>query len=165
MTPYERIHLAAQGYFELGMLEEALHQLNSLSPGEQLRPEALELRVLVQMKASRWREALTASERLCALAPQAPIGFIHAAFCLHELGRTREARDLLLEGPPSLASEATYHYNLACYECALGNLETARAYLQTSISLDAKLRAYARVDPDLRPLQLRKSLPIRRKKK
>jgi hypothetical protein len=30
--------------------------------------------------------------RLCELEPEEPGGFIHAAFCLHELGRTNEAQ-------------------------------------------------------------------------
>jgi len=134
------------------MPREAIRQLDSLSFEDQLRAEVLELRIVVEMKARRWRKALAASERLCAVSPDVPLGFIHTAFCLHELGRTRQAREVLLEGPPSLVKEATYHYNLACYECVLGNLETAKAYLETSVTLDAKLKNYAKEDPDLRPL-------------
>jgi tetratricopeptide (TPR) repeat protein len=160
VNTFERAHLAAQGYFELEMYEEAIRVLDRLSFEDQLRSEVLELRVVVQMKACRWKEALVASERLCAMAPDVPIGFIHAAFCLHELGCTREAKELLLEGPPSLVKEATYHYNLACYECVLGNLETAQAYLETSVSLDFKLREFAKEDPDLKPLH-----PAKKKKK
>jgi len=112
----------------------------------------LEMRVLILMKGSRWRDALKVSKQLCAAAPAAPTGFIHAAFCLHELGCTREARELLLEGPAALVKEPTYHYNLACYECVLGNLDVAKAYLEASISMDEKLRAFAKGDPDLKPL-------------
>ena len=152
MSPFERTLLAAQGYFELEMLDDAIRQLDGLPFEEQFCAEALEIRIAVQMKAARWKEALGASEKLCAVLPERSIGFIHTAFCLHELGRTREAKEVLLEGPPSLASEPTYHYNLACYECALGNLESARAYLATSVSMDEDLRAYALEDPDLKLL-------------
>ena len=152
MPDLERVHLAAQGYFELEMYAEAIKTLDTLSFEDQLHSEVLELRVVVEMKLGRWKRALVASEKLCAVASDAAIGFIHAAFCLHELGRTREAREVLLEGPASLVNEATYHYNLACYECVLGNLETARAYLDASVSLDAKLKEFAQEDPDLEPL-------------
>jgi hypothetical protein len=57
---------------------------------------------------------------------------------------------LLLSGPASLKAEATYHYNLACYEAALGNLDQARAHLDVSFAMDKKLRDHARTDPDLR---------------
>lgn len=144
--------MAAQGYFELGMPNEALQQLDSLSPADQMRADGLELRVLILMKEQRWRLAARACERLCAVMPEAPSGFIHHAFCLHELGKTGQAKEVLLDGPPALVKEATYHYNLACYECVLGNLESARAHLAMSLKMDAGLREHARQDPDLKAL-------------
>lgn len=152
MSASDRIILAAQGYFELEMLGEAILELDKLPLAEQLRPDVLEMRVLILMKDHRWQEAFCESEKLCAVAPEAPIGFIHAAYCLHEMGKTQDAKEVLLEGPAALANDATYHYNLACYECALGNVETARAYLLTSVSMDEKLAEIAQADPDLKPL-------------
>jgi len=152
MSASERLIVAAQGYCELEMRCEALGELDKLPPEEQLRPDVLEMRVLLFMQEHLWRKALNASRKLCAVAPETPIGFIHAAYCLHEMGETRQARKLLLEGPLSLQADATYHYNLACYECVLGNFDAARGYLQTSVSMDEKLRETAKTDPDLKPL-------------
>ena len=135
------------------MTEEAVAELDELPLNAQLRGDVLEMRVLILMKACRWREAMDACEKLCAVAPESAPGFIHMAYCLHEQGRTRQAKEVLLEGPASLNRDPTYHYNMACYECVLGNIETARVYLKTSFSLDNKLRDFAREDPDLRPLQ------------
>lgn len=152
VTPFERTYLAAQGYFELDMLIDAIRELDTLPFPDQLRPEVLELRVTILMKAEKWRQALRAAEKLCAVAPDCNTGYIHAAFCLHEMGRTREAKEVLLDGPPGIVNEATYHYNLACYECVLGNMEAAKAYLETSVSMDNKFREFAKEDPDLKPL-------------
>jgi tetratricopeptide (TPR) repeat protein len=154
MNTPARIITAAQGYSELGMVEEALEELDRLPPSIQCRPDILEVRVVVEMQAKRWERSLELARQLCVAAPETAGGFIHAAFCLHELGRTSEARAILLAGPESLQEEATYHYNLACYECALGNLESARAHLERSISLDGKLREFAKRDEDLAPLRL-----------
>lgn len=132
---------------------EAITELDKLPLQDKIRPDVLEMRVLILMKADRWREALADSEKLCALAPEVPVGFIHAAYCLHEMGQTRQAKELLLEGPAALVNDATYHYNLACYECVLGNVEIAGAYLAASFSLDEKLREFAAEDPDLKPLR------------
>jgi Flp pilus assembly protein TadD len=90
---------------------------------------------------------------LCEAEPQETIGFIHAAFCLHELGRTDEARNVLLHGPPALLNEATYYYNMGCYNARLGQLEDAQNYLRMSFSLDGKLRDFARHDPDLKEVR------------
>jgi len=149
----ERTLVAAQGYCELGMFDDALAELNSLPAEFAEHPAVVELRTVVLMQARRWKHALTASRSLCRLSPDQTTGFIHAAFCLHELGRTTEARDTLLAGPDLLHAEPTYHYNLACYECALGNLDLARLHLEKSFELDKKFKEYAKSDPDLAALR------------
>jgi predicted Zn-dependent protease len=150
---HERSLLAAQGYAELSMYDDALAELDSL-PAEALKTaEALELRTVILMQARRWQEALAVGRELCLTEPKKSGGFIHTAFCLHELGRTIEARDCLLDGPPSLHSEATFHYNLACYECALGHLDLARLHLDKSFAMDKKMRDLAKRDPDLAALR------------
>ena len=150
---HERTLLAAQGYCELGMFDDALDELESLPPELMQHSAVVELRTVVLMQARRWKLALTASRSLCRVAPDKSTGFIHAAFCLHELGRTDEARDTLLSGPDALHTEPTYHYNLACYECALGNLDLARMHLEKSIELDKKFKDFAKNDPDLAALR------------
>jgi predicted Zn-dependent protease len=145
--------LAAQGYAELGMFDDALAELYSLPEDSQKTPAALEMRAAIIIQARRWPDALVASEALCQTQPTRNSGFIHAAYCLHELGRTVEARDTLLQGPPTLHEEATYHYNLACYECALGQLALARAHLEKSFEIDKKFREFAKTDPDLKALR------------
>src|SRR5207249_7602467 len=96
-------------------------------------------------------QALTTARELCKAAPQSAAGFVHAAFCLHELGRTAEAKEMLLAAPQVIENEPVYHYNLACYECALGNLDAARMHLEKSFAMDKKYRAFAKTDPDLAP--------------
>lgn len=152
METYDRIIQAAQGYSELGMHSESLAELDSLPPAVGNRPDVIELRVLILMHAKQWEPALAESRRICELHPESTIGYIHAAYCLHELRRSGEAKLVLLSGPPTLSKEPVYHYNLACYECVLGNIESARAHLQTSISLDNKFREFAKKDPDLKAL-------------
>ncbi|MBV9128746.1 MAG: hypothetical protein JO117_11750 [Verrucomicrobia bacterium] len=149
-----RLLLAAQGYAELGMIDEAFAELDALSPPataarQERRAEVLHLRVQLLFQTRRWESALEVCRRLCELEPEAPQPFIHAAFCLHELGRTAEARTLLLHGPAALKREATYYYNLGCYDTALNDLVSAENHLRASFQMDKKLRDFARTDPDL----------------
>jgi predicted Zn-dependent protease len=150
---HERTILAAQGYSELGMFDDAIAELDSLPEETARNSTVIELRTVILMQAKRWKPALVASRELCDAEPAKTSGFIHTAFCLHELGRTAEARDVLLAGPHALHAEPTYHYNLACYECALGHLDLARMHLEKSIELDKKMRDYALTDPDLAALR------------
>ena len=150
---HERTLLAAQGYSELGMFDDAIVELDSLPKEAAQVSTVIELRAVILMQAKRWKPALSASRDLCRAEPQKTSGFIHTAFCLHELGRTAEARDVLLGGPDALHTEPTFHYNLACYECALGHLDLARMHLEKSIELDKKMRDFAMTDPDLAALR------------
>ncbi len=147
-----KVLLAAQGYLELGMLDDALLELDSLPAAMQGTSDVLQMRLFGFMRGRRWPEALEISERLCRILPLETVGFIHGAFCLHELRRTAEAKSLLLSGPSTLLNEATYHYNMGCYDVVLGNIEEAQAHLRVSFRLDKKFREFARCDPDLRPV-------------
>ena len=150
---HQRLLVAAQGYSELALPELALAELASIPEEVQHHPLVVETRLSVLMQAKLYEEALPVARELCQLVPERTSGFIHVAFCLHELGNTGAARDLLVSGPPALKAEATYHYNLACYEAVLGNVDEARAHLDVSFAMDKKLRDYAHTDPDLAVLR------------
>ncbi|GDX09003.1 hypothetical protein LBMAG57_07750 [Verrucomicrobiota bacterium] len=151
---HKRLLLAAQGYSELGLPELALDELDILPEDVRSSPIAVESRLSVLMQAKRWKLALEVGRELCRIASDKNAGFIHSAFCLHELGKSREALELLSSGPAALKAEPTYHYNLACYEAALGNIEQARAHLNVSFAMDKTLKEFARTDPDLKVLAL-----------
>ena len=146
----DRTLLAAQGYIELEMPNEALRELDSLPQAAQGRQDVLQVRLFIFMRGSRWREAMEVCDTLRRGDPEQPTGFIHGAFCLHELGQTREAKDLLLSGPAALLHEATYFYNLGCYDAVLGNVAEAQRSLEISFKMDDKFREIAKYDPDLK---------------
>jgi len=140
---------AACGYAELGMTRESVAELNAIDSGFQNRPEVLQLRLHHLMRQNRWAQALRVSQKLCRAAPECSAGFLHAGFCLHELGKTAEAKQLLLKGPAALLQEPIYYYNMGCYEALLGNVKDAQVNLRTSFKMDATFRELAKKDPDL----------------
>jgi tetratricopeptide (TPR) repeat protein len=146
---FEQKILTAEGFAELGMYDDALAELDELGPDEQDVLEALRMRVEIILRKRDWKTALRLSLRACQLYPSESPGFIHAAFCLHELGRTEEAKGTLLDGPAKLLDEPVYYYNLGCYDAVLGNLNEAKAYLRASFRLDKSFRDLAKNDPDL----------------
>ena len=131
------------------MVDEALAELERVPSGDRTHEDVEQLRVYILMRARRWPDALAACEALRAGHPELSLGYIHGAFCLHELGRTGEAMELLQQGPASLLREPVYFYNLGCYHAVLGNSEEAQSYLQMSFNMDGKFREIARYDPDL----------------
>jgi Flp pilus assembly protein TadD len=135
------------------MDRESIAELNAIPKAAQNRPEVLQLRLHHLMMRKSWRRALTLSRKLCRVAPDCGAGFLHAGFCLNQLGRTDDARKMLLKGPPALRREPIYYYNLGCYEALLGRTEDAQRNLETSFRMDETFREIARKDPDLRSLQ------------
>jgi tetratricopeptide (TPR) repeat protein len=148
----ERHLTAAQGYLELDMPAEALDELKVLPQELLQRWEIQQLLLVVLMRLRNWSEALSVCQFMRQHFPEQTVGFIHGAFCLHELGQTSEARDLLLSGPPSLLREPTYHYNLGCYAAVMGQPEEALQHLRTSFAMDKSFIEIARRDPDLKNL-------------
>jgi predicted Zn-dependent protease len=148
MTFEDKIR-AAEGFAELGMYDDALAELDELDPDYQDSLETLRIRVEIILRQRSWKAALGFSLRACQLYSSESWAFIHAAFCLHELGRTEEAKQTLLDGPAKLLDEPVYYYNLGCYDAVLGNLHQAKAYLRASFRLDQSFRDMAKSDPDL----------------
>ncbi len=149
---HQKTLTACQGYLELGMPGEALRELKDLPKDIAEMPAVVEMQAVILIRAERWKPAQVAARKLCKLRPDQPSGFIHLAFCQHELGETEAARQTLLSGPKALENEGTYFYNLACYDAVLGDLEAARRHLARSIRLDKRFREFARSDNDLAAL-------------
>jgi Flp pilus assembly protein TadD len=149
---FERQLMAACGYAELGMTRESLAELDAIEPRFQKRPEVLQLRLHHYMRRKSWGRALRVSQLLCKVAPDCGTGFLHAGFCLHQLGKTAEAKKLLSQGPVALLKEPIYYYNMSCYDALLGNVHDAEANLQISFKMDSSFRELAKKDPDLKAL-------------
>jgi len=143
----------ARGYIDLGMFDEAWHEIESLPPHLSGSVEAQEMRIIVMLDRRELEEALALSEVLCDLHPENHAGFIQGAYCLHAMGDSRAAIEHLQSGPESLREEPVYFYNLACYELALGREEPAWTWLQRSFSMASSFRLRALEDPDLEPLR------------
>ncbi|CAN5264964.1 hypothetical protein BH20VER2_BH20VER2_03810 [soil metagenome] len=143
---------AACGYADLGMFRESLAELDAIEPRFQKRPEVLQLRLHHLMRKKQWSRALRVSRELCRVAPDCGTGFLHAGFCLHQLGKTTEAKKLLITGPVALLKEPIYYYNMGCYEALLGDVQGARECLLISFKMDASFREVAKRDPDLAAL-------------
>lgn len=145
---------AAQGWLELGNLAEAQAELGRIAPDLAAHPHVLGLRWDVLSTGRDWANALEVAAAMIQVAPHEPAGWFNRSYSLHELKRTLEARDNLLRVVDNFPLSAIMRYNLACYECQLGRLDQARAWLRKAFGLGdaAEMRSQARQDPDLEPL-------------
>jgi tetratricopeptide (TPR) repeat protein len=138
----------------LGNHIEANDELEKITPELRAHPAVLAVRWEIYAAAKKWEATLDIAAALIQLDPDDPLGWVHRSYALHELKRTAEARDDLLRVVDKFPASATMRYNLACYECQLGRLEQAKAWLGKAFELGdaAKMKLAALDDPDLEPL-------------
>jgi Flp pilus assembly protein TadD len=156
LEPPDSHHLsAAEGWLELGDPAEAVAELRCIGPEHAGHPAVLELNWQIHARLGQWEICLELASRLVRRHPGLPTGWVHRSFALHELKRTEEARDQLLPAVAQFPNETVMAYNLACYECRLGNLAMARRWLKHIFARpnSQPWRLVAQQDADLAPLQ------------
>ncbi len=142
------------GYVGLEMFTEAAAELELIAKSDQARPDVRAARVELHMAARQWNLVITVAEPLARSHPDVVSAWIGWAYALRELNRVAEARVVLLEAENHHgATSAVLHYNLACYESLLGDLESARKRLRVACTMDKRLEVDSTTDPDLRALR------------
>jgi predicted Zn-dependent protease len=146
---------AAVGWLELGNAAEARHELEAISASCRNHPDVLEVSWPIFAAEKNWKGALKVAEKLVVLAPERETGWIQQSFALHELGRTNEAYERLVKVAEKFKEAYVIPYNLACYQCQLGNSIAALNWLKRAAKIsDAKtIRSMAMKDPDLEPVR------------
>ena len=164
LEPPDNFYLsAAIGWLELGNVAEAAAELEKVAPQFHSHPAVLTIRYEIQSKAGNWDVAAEVARALTELAPNQPGPWISLAYAVRRKtgGGIPQARAILVQAHATFPREQVIAYNLACYECQLGDLNAARSWLEKACALgDAdKVKLMALDDPDLKPLwpELRKA--------
>jgi hypothetical protein len=140
------------GYIELGMDKDANDVLDALPDKLKSNPLTLSARLYQLMFLKRWEDGVILGRSLSKKWPLHFDFWFRTAFCLHELKRTAEAKQTLLDAPESIRETAQYSYNLACYEAQLGHPDKAKLLLNACFTKDKSMRQTALGDPDLEPV-------------
>ena len=145
---------AAAGWVELSCPAEALKELDAMPTDQRGHPEALDVEWKALTGMGKWKRALAVAERLVDLTPDEVAGWIHRSYCLHELKKTREAMELLDPAYPRFPDDFIVPYNLACYACQLGDLVSAKSWLERAFKRGKRkiVKRMALGDEDLKPL-------------
>jgi len=150
---------AAEGWLELGNHIEANEELEKITPSRRAHPDVLQVRYEIYAKAKRWEPCLDIASAIVKLDPERSFGWIRRAKALHGLNRTKEALEALLPAMRRFPDELTIRYDLACYECVLGNIAKAKRRLKEAYRIAQKLDSFdkwrkaAFLEPDLLPMR------------
>jgi predicted Zn-dependent protease len=145
---------AAEGWLELGDWAQAKEELEQITPEMRAHPAVLRVSWGIYAKAGKWELAAEAARGIIAVLPDNSWGYIHFAYGLHELKRTKEAKGVLLPIADKFPDQYIIQYNLACYCCQLGELKDGLQWLGQAIDLAGKehIQTMALEDHDLEPL-------------
>jgi len=148
---------AAIGWLGLGNWHEAREELEQIAPGLRAHPDVLAVRYEIYSKAGKWDLAAEIARALVEIKPHEPQSWISHAYATRRMpgGGIPVAKEILSKAQPLFPKEPLIAFNLACYECQLGNLTAARKWLEAAFNLgDAKqVKLMALGDPDLAPLR------------
>lgn len=142
----------AQGYFELGMFLDANVELEEIPPQQRDTTEFLALRVQIYSALKEWALMQTVAKALALRDPDNFHWSISWAYATRRADCIDAARLILLEAVERIPNAAILHYNLARYECQLGDVEVAKARLRHAFNLEPRYRLRALEDEDLEAL-------------
>jgi tetratricopeptide (TPR) repeat protein len=143
---------AAEGYLTLGMYEDANAELDNIDAFNRVVPEVLRLRLEIYRGLNKWELMQVVAAKLAQHDPGTPEWRISYAYAVRRAESLERAKPILLEAIKRFPDEALIHYNLACYDCQLGDLESAKGHLKTAFQIEPKWRSVALDDEDLGPL-------------
>ena len=138
MTAPDLHHLtAAQGWLELGLVEEAFAELESIQPQHRTHPDVLKLRWQIYAKAEKWGHAFAVAQGLARLLPDDVEPFIWRSYSARRMqgGGVLHAFELLHAVVRDFPDEPVVPFNLACYCCRLGRMPQAQSWLHIAFEI------------------------------
>jgi len=150
LSPQNLQHLeAAHGFVDLGMFRDANDELEKIHPEVLYVPEVLALRLCIYQKLEKWELMQSTAKKLLQDDPADPQWAINLAYATRRADSIEAARQILLNFLNINDREPLVFYNLACYECQLGDLKKAKEYLDHAFTMEPELRTQALEDEDL----------------
>ena len=157
LEPPDSHHLsAAIGWLGLGNVVEAGAELEKIAPQFRSHPDVLVVQFDIHAAAGKWDAAAEIAGTLTRLEPGQPGAWISLAYATRRKtgGGIPQARAILIQALRTFPKETIIAYNLACYDCQLGDLDAAKAWLDKACTLGDvhRVKHMAQQDPDLEPL-------------
>jgi lipopolysaccharide biosynthesis regulator YciM len=149
----QRRLLAASGFAELALFQEAVQELEELPESSKELPAALVVWLEVYQRWDKWSEAESVAMRLSQMEPEEPNWLIALAYATRRSRGLVFAHEILRQAGEIFSNCGTIQFNLACYAAQLGQLGEARQRLCRAIELDKGFATMAKSDPDLEPIR------------
>jgi Flp pilus assembly protein TadD len=148
-----QMHLmAADGYFELGMIEDAAEELDQIPTRYQSNVDVSSLRLQILITLGNYERGEWVARSLVFKQPEKAFPWLGWAFCARR-AISLEAAEQILEMAHTVHPEnGIIVFNLACYASAAGRTADARLLFRRATELESAAREWIALDEDLRSL-------------
>lgn len=144
------------GWCELGLPHEGLKELEELGCSIRDFPQLIPICYRCHADMSEWAAAFEVASHWVAVQPEEPVTWLCRAYAARRRpgGGLAESLSLLTPAAELFPDDWKIPFNLACYQAQLGDLPSARSWLERASSAGnaAQVRILALKDPDLAPL-------------
>jgi tetratricopeptide (TPR) repeat protein len=153
LEQHDQQHLqAAERFLTLGMYEDANAELEEIDPYCKVLPEVLEVRLEIYGRTQKWDLMQVVAKKLAEHNPGNAQRVILSSYATRRAESIDAAKGILLEALQRHPEEPIIHFNFACYDCQLGDLESAKQRLMRAFEIEPKCREMVLDDTDLEPL-------------
>lgn len=152
MTSTESKLAAAEGYLTLKLPHDAWETLDEIDPEERGSLPVISIRLEILSSMQRWKEVSRIGREAISQFPQAGHLYLQTSYGVRRHENLTAAYLILSSGNHALSDNALFHFNMACYECQLGQQDSARLRLKQAIKLNRLCKQMALDDPDLEPM-------------
>jgi tetratricopeptide (TPR) repeat protein len=143
---------AAQGFVGLKMYLEANDELERIDPFVRYLPEVLAVRLDIYRALEKWELMQAVAKKLAECEPDEVQWIVAWADATRNSDSLEAGRRILMDALENHENAAVLHFNLACFDCQLGDVEGAKASLKSCFELDRGMRLKALNEPDLEPI-------------
>jgi tetratricopeptide (TPR) repeat protein len=140
---------AADGYLDLNLVDDAVLELKDVPTDYHQHSGYLTVVYRLCQLTDDWVRARDISKALWIQHAEDVGAWVNYAYAVRRAESIEAAREILITALAQFPKEAIISYNLGCYECQLGALDDARAYLRTAFELGPGFRDMALQDADL----------------
>ena len=138
------------GYFELGMLDDAIAELGPLAGHERLG--VLSLWSAALRLSERWPEMLSLTRKMVDLYPAEAECWVSLADATRNSVSVQAGLELLEIAHTHFPGDGHILFQIGCYCCQLGRLDEARMAVRAAVSDNRVWAKIALQDRDLTPL-------------
>lgn len=137
----------AQGYFDLGLYDDAWQSIEDQPTEDRESCDAFKLRLKILAATDRWEQCHFLSDGLVQSDPSWPLPKLLGAEALDKQGEIERALAFLVAGEVHLQNEPGFWYQLGSYHARLGDALEAKEAVARLAQLAPDLRVKVLEDP------------------